>query len=457
MAGDDIIVTAGHCINENDLDDTRFLFGFDMADAATPVLTFDSNQVYTGVTIIARSYTQEYDYCVVRLDRVINAPGAHALPLRETDTIEVGQQVGVIGHPAGLPKKIAFGGETRVRKNAARGYFYANVDTYGGNSGSPVFNAADGFVEGVLVRGNTDFVLSGDCFRSNTLQDDYESPEQVSKSATFAGYVYGTNTPPENDLFIHAALFPQAANQVSGSSQYATREPDEPEHAGKPGGASLWWYWTAPRSGGVVFSTEGSTADTLLAVYTGSSLAGLNTVASNDDMPNSRQSQVSFQAVQDTRYYIAVDGYDGAQGTVLLALAPLLSVTPGTQTVGANGGTTRFTVETTASWTAASDQSWASLNTAAGDGNAVVTITYALNSGEERNAVITVTGQETSPPWTAVLLIQEPDSSACCCTTGIQKGINATLQHLIGDGLLLGMSMVALWAFSRPGGRRFRK
>ena len=86
-----------------------------------------------------------------------------------------------------------------------------------------------------------------------------------------------------------------------------------------------------------------------------------------------------------------------------------------------------------------------------------MTITYALNSGEERNAVITVTGQETSPPWTAVLLIQEPDSSASCCTAGIQKGINATLQHLIGDGLLLGMSMVALWAFSRPGGRRFRK
>ena len=36
-------------------------------------------------------------------------------------------------------------------------YFTANLDTYRGNSGSPVFNAITHKVEGVLVRGEQDF------------------------------------------------------------------------------------------------------------------------------------------------------------------------------------------------------------------------------------------------------------------------------------------------------------
>jgi len=37
----------------------------------------------------------------------------------------------------------------------------ANLDTYGGNSGSPVFNS-ESIVEGMLVRGETDFVTQDD-------------------------------------------------------------------------------------------------------------------------------------------------------------------------------------------------------------------------------------------------------------------------------------------------------
>lgn len=456
MAGADIIVTAGHCISETDLENTRFLFGFDMADAATPTLTFSENQVYTGVQVIVRSYTHEYDYSVIRVDRPVTAPGARALPLRETDTIAVGARVGVIGHPSGLPKKIAFGSETRVRKNDAQGFFYANLDSYGGNSGSPVFNAEDGFVEGILVRGNTDFVLNGDCFRSNILQNDNESPEQVSKSATFAGWIYGNNVPPENDLFANAALFPQETTRVAGTNVYATREPGEPEHANDSGGASLWWRWTAPFSGVVLVSTQGSTFDTLLAVYTGDALFNLSAIAANDDMPYSRQSQVSFHAIQATVYYIAVDGYRGEQGGVTLEVTPSLVVTPGTRTVAGDNGTTTFTVQTIASWTAVSNQAWASLDVTSGEGDGMLTVAYSANSGEERNATITVTGQGTSPPWTAAIVIQQPDLMPCCCSPGMQKHVIPDLRHLLGDGLLLVLAFAGLWAGSFPGRTRFR-
>jgi len=36
----------------------------------------------------------------------------------------------------------------------------ANLDTFGGNSGSAVFNAETGEVEGILVRGENDYVWS---------------------------------------------------------------------------------------------------------------------------------------------------------------------------------------------------------------------------------------------------------------------------------------------------------
>ena len=50
-----------------------------------------------------------------------------------------------------------------MRDNSPSGHFVANLDAYGGNSGSPVFNSDTHEVEGVLVRGDTDFVLQGGC------------------------------------------------------------------------------------------------------------------------------------------------------------------------------------------------------------------------------------------------------------------------------------------------------
>jgi hypothetical protein len=70
----------------------------------------------------------------------------------------------VIGHPCGLPQKYAPGAQ--VRHNSAGPFFVANLDTYGGNSGSAVFNATNRAVEGILVRGENDFVTNGTCYVS---------------------------------------------------------------------------------------------------------------------------------------------------------------------------------------------------------------------------------------------------------------------------------------------------
>ena len=189
VVGDDIIATAGHCFDSGDLNNTKFVFGFVMEDANTPVLAVSADQVYTGVELLGRALQGDLDYAVIRVDRNIVAPGVQPFTLRREGTIGIGSNVGVIGHPSGLPLKLAFGDNTVVRDNTNTGYFVANLDTYGGNSGSPVINPATGILEGILVRGEQDFVLDGNCLRSNVVPNTGGGGEEVSKATTFMQFV----------------------------------------------------------------------------------------------------------------------------------------------------------------------------------------------------------------------------------------------------------------------------
>jgi hypothetical protein len=135
-----------------------------------------------------------------------------------------------------------------------------------------------------------------------------------------------SSTPPEpppgtsNALFSNRAQVSGTEVAVSGSNVGAGKEPGEPNHAGNVGGASAWWTWTAPESGVYAVSTAGSSFDTVLAVYTGSSVANLILVAANDDAGGSSTSGLTFNASAGTTYQIAVDGYNGETGTIQLAI-----------------------------------------------------------------------------------------------------------------------------------------
>lgn len=189
MVGDDIIATAGHCLNASTLSSTRFVFGFIMLNASTPVAIVPADHIYEPVEVLGRQLAGDYDYCIARVDRAITVPNAAPLPIRREGSVSGGTPLGMIGHPAGLPMKIAFGPTTAVRSVGPDGYFVANTDSYGGNSGSPVFNAETGVVEGILVRGESDYALNGDCFISYTVADNAGRGEDVSKSTSFAQYV----------------------------------------------------------------------------------------------------------------------------------------------------------------------------------------------------------------------------------------------------------------------------
>ena len=124
---------------------------------------------------------------------------------------------------------------------------------------------------------------------------------------------------PANDMFASASVLSGSSDSAGGTNVEASKEADEPNHAGNSGGASVWYRWQAPNSGTAIVGTCDSNFDTLLAVYTGATVSALSAVVSNDDSCGA-QSEVSFNANAGTTYRIAVDGYSGATGAVALEL-----------------------------------------------------------------------------------------------------------------------------------------
>lgn len=121
-----------------------------------------------------------------------------------------------------------------------------------------------------------------------------------------------------NDDFADATVISGSSSSVTGTNSGATKESGEPNHAGQVGGKSAWYRWQASQTGNVTISTAASNFDTLLGVYTGSSVNSLTTIASNDDDSPGHTSRLTFSAVANTTYYIAVDGFDNTTGNIVL-------------------------------------------------------------------------------------------------------------------------------------------
>lgn len=122
-----------------------------------------------------------------------------------------------------------------------------------------------------------------------------------------------------NDYFANRLNLNGSSITTEGSNLDATKEPDEPNHAGQPGGKSVWWSWTAPIAGRVTISTASSDFDTLLGVYVGVAVNALTPVASNDDDPDGGvTSRVTFDAKAGGVYEIAVDELGGVAGSIKL-------------------------------------------------------------------------------------------------------------------------------------------
>src|SRR5439155_17837338 len=125
-------------------------------------------------------------------------------------------------------------------------------------------------------------------------------------------------TAPVNDNFAAATAINGSSALVYGDNCNATPQAGEPDSQGR----TVWWRWTAPTNGCYSFDTFSSRFDTILEVFTGTTLTNLSRLAYDDNAYETWQSTVSFRANTGAVYYIRVDGFAGDQGDIQLYWSP---------------------------------------------------------------------------------------------------------------------------------------
>lgn len=161
---------------------------------------------------------------------------------------------------------------------------------------------------GYAVEGSSDLKrwTSWPIFLAATNQLEYSFQPAAVVSPYFARLKdYGTNLPPPlNDNFSARIVLTGSPVSVVGYNFNATREPGEPatDAYGYGAGKSVWYSWTAEKSGSVTLTAVAvKNLQPLMGVFTGTALNQLTRIASGWE-------DVSFNATAGATYQILIDG-----------------------------------------------------------------------------------------------------------------------------------------------------
>jgi V8-like Glu-specific endopeptidase len=191
------IMTAGHCMmSQEDCDNHKWVF-----DYKEGTEQISKKNIFSCQKIVIQKFnystSEIVDYAVIELDRPVQnrkplETRKFGLPFYNTPLV-------LIGHPLGLPMKIADGARVTLpnaheredlfhsilmRKN----YFTANLDAFAGNSGSPVFNQNTGKVEGIMIQGSDDYKTNstegciGSIHRGNSAKEAIEKVMRITQA-----------------------------------------------------------------------------------------------------------------------------------------------------------------------------------------------------------------------------------------------------------------------------------
>lgn len=313
----DYFLTAAHCItSQSEADTTEFYWNYQTSTCkgAVPNPATVPRTVGGASILSTKSRASGNDHCFLQLRGTI--PGGVTYAGWNTDPPASGEALAGIHHPQGDYKRISLGVNQGENANYRIVRWTRGV-TEVGSSGSPLFNARQQVV-GQLFGGDSD------CSNPDPSQqiDEY-GRFNVTFPTVRRWLLNEAVVVPPNDAFAAAEVLAGGEGSVAGSTVNASREGGEPDHGQGGGRNSVWYRWMAPVSGVVTFETVGSDFDTALGVYQGDAVNALVRVAGNDDLElGQTASLVGFQAAAGTLYRIAVDGHDGAQGTVRLAWRP---------------------------------------------------------------------------------------------------------------------------------------
>ena len=202
LIDEDLVLTAGHCLGESresaeaTCASAALVFGFlyEAPDRLAELTLDDSyrcRRVVSWRNAGGSQRTDEPDFAVIQLDRPV-AGGQVPAPIA-AGGVELGQRLNLVGFGVGLPAKIDSGA---VVTDVTRfdEYFSAQTDTFGGASGSPLYDDS-GDLRGVHTRGAQDWEFFAEC-RVAVRTDQGEEDHQRVGSAVEA--LCATNWPSES-------------------------------------------------------------------------------------------------------------------------------------------------------------------------------------------------------------------------------------------------------------------
>jgi Trypsin-like peptidase domain len=224
------IATAAHVFEQEHLDcydrditNYRFITGVTLnSETHNNGIVVSNNNIYVpdatqlnSGTKIKKGMCQQgyYDWALVKVKPLMPSVSLPNFNMAIADMPQSDSTpVYTFGHGLGLPLKFSFDAKILNSKDQDTPYlYYSELDMFGGNSGSPIFNAKTNQLIGILIAGAEDFVKKNGCM-------------------TYAEYYNGANEIIQNIIPVSQALNngnPKSANTVvaenpsslSGSSE----------------------------------------------------------------------------------------------------------------------------------------------------------------------------------------------------------------------------------------------
>jgi V8-like Glu-specific endopeptidase len=202
LIGENLLMTAGHCISEQESCEL-ISFIFDQITSNGLVKKSNTYQckkvIQTGVNI-SKSNLYYQDYTILQIEKKSSAPKRPFLIISDEELIE-GDPLYTIGSPFGTPLKVAddayitslvsskgsivevaiqAGDEDIYHPLNILDYFMTNLDTFSGNSGSPVISEKTGHVIGLLSSGDDDWDFDDENFCQRSRYKPMSDPGEES-------------------------------------------------------------------------------------------------------------------------------------------------------------------------------------------------------------------------------------------------------------------------------------
>lgn len=199
----DQIATSAHCVQPADdpgapglsCANLSVVFGYALSDSGQVLDQFSHDSVFHCKRVLAgENDPTGSDWRVFELERA--AQHIRRLTVYKGVEIQRHWPLSIVGYPNGLPAK--YGNNANIVDTSPEGYFVTDIDSYVGNSGSPVFveTDTDAIVVGLLSRGAADYLEtsrgSESCLQSRQCTSDTCGGEHVTPSSVLARYAEKT-------------------------------------------------------------------------------------------------------------------------------------------------------------------------------------------------------------------------------------------------------------------------